>query len=164
LKCSTITKDKPILTNQKHIFNILSRDKKGGDRRSFEDIFEVDIVGPTNVLTQVVSNGDSSYSFVFPPKATGKYVITAQVNSKNIKGSPFIVHVEESSNNEKSSAEGACLVEAISGEETKLVVTLRDKEGKVRVQQDEIFVLIESPPIEPKFTITQETESTLMIE
>jgi filamin len=160
--CPIFENKQQLTSGVKYPFTIKSFKNK--IRKDFRDSFNVIVDGPSPHEPKVISNNDGEYYFKFDPKLPGKYKIKVKLdNEKEILGSPFLYDIVEGANPESTSIEGLNN-KLLTGEIAKFIISTKDKNGKERGIEEDISFEIDSPSIEPKFTISKENDSTLNVE
>lgn len=88
--------------NEPAFFTIHAVDEDGNPIEHGGDTFDVKINGPEDVETEIVDNGDGTYSVSYYPQEPGDYTIAVTHEGKNIKDSPFKVKCKEGTDADNS--------------------------------------------------------------
>jgi filamin len=158
--------DGPGLTDARqfvpNIIKITAKNKDGKIRKGNDD-FDISVDGPDSTKTNIINNEDGTYTITYLPNGSGKHKINIKANDEPLKGSPFIVDVRPSPDNNKTTVKNLNK-NPICGEKTKFLIDAKDSNGKpfiskrdfdgeTREKPNDFEVLIDGPSkIDPKIT------------
>lgn len=145
-------------------FTIVAKSRTNNAVSIGGDNFEVEIVGPNNVMIQstIRDNNDGTYTVTYTPGESGVYALSASMNGEEISGSPIVIVAKREAVPTKCVAYGPGIEGSLKlGVATSFTVRIQDENGEyVQIGGDEVTVEIQTPDGKMEPTVTDKGDGS----